>query len=77
MAIDTREKRENVPGIGRPWMRAHHTETIDEQWRISVGLAYGGNALTPGVGRIMSSLAAHGGLAGHGGIAGQGGGLAG
>ncbi len=28
-------------------------------------------------GRIMSSLAAHGGLAGHGGIAGQGGGLAG
>ena len=28
-------------------------------------------------GRIMSSLAAHGGLAGHGGIAGPGGGLAG
>ncbi len=28
-------------------------------------------------GRIMSSLAAHGGLAGHGGIAGIGGGLAG
>jgi len=27
-------------------------------------------------GRIMSSLARHGGLAGHGGIAGQGGGLA-
>ena len=44
MALDTREKRENVPGVGRPWMRAHHTETIDEQWRISVGLGYGGNA---------------------------------
>lgn len=46
MALDTREKRENVPGVGRPWLRAHHTETIDEQWRIGVGLAYGGNALS-------------------------------
>ena len=34
-------------------------------------------APAPPTGRIMSSLAAHGGLAGSGGIAGQGGGLAG
>ena len=33
-------------------------------------------AAAPGGGRIMSSLARHGGLAGPGGIAGQGGGLA-
>ncbi len=77
MALDTREKRENVPGVGRPWMRAHHTETIDQQWRMAVGLAYGGNALSPGVGRIMSSLAGAGGLASEGGLAGSGGGLAG
>lgn len=34
-------------------------------------------AAAPAGGRVMSSLAASGGLAGHGGIAGQGGGLAG
>lgn len=67
MALDTREKRENVPGIGRPWMRAHHTETIDEQWRISVGLAYGGNALTPAVGGRIWNLVGPSGLVGEGG----------
>lgn len=56
MALDTREKRENVPGVGRPWMRAHHTETIDEQWRISVGLGYGGNALSPAGGTVNRLL---------------------
>ncbi len=58
MAIDTREKRENIPGIGRPWMRAHHTETIDEQWRIGVGLAYGGNVLSAGS-QVVPALVYH------------------
>ena len=78
MALDSLEKRRNVPGVGRPWMRMQHpVATPDEQWRIAVGNAYGGNTLSLAAGRIMSSLAASGGLAGPGGIAGQGGGLAG
>ena len=78
MALDSLEKRRNVPGVGRPYMRMQHpVATPDEQWRMAVGLAYGGNALSPVVGgRVMSSLTAHGGLAGCGGIAGAGGGLA-
>ena len=48
MALDSLEKRRNVPGVGRPWMRmTHPVATPDEQWRMSVGLTYGGNALTP------------------------------
>ena len=79
MALDSLEKRRNVPGVGRPWMRAKHpVATPDEQWRMASGNTYGGNALSPVVGgRVMSSLAASGGLAGSGGIAGKGGGLAG
>jgi hypothetical protein len=79
MAIDSKEKRAAVLGVGRPWMRDKFpVATPDEEWRISSGNAYGGNALSPIVGgRIMSSLAAYGGLAAHGGIAGKGGGLAG
>ena len=47
MAIDTKEKRANVPGVGRPWMRDKFpVATPDEQWRMASGLAYGGNALT-------------------------------
>ena len=39
-----------VVGVGRPWMRSKFPiATPDEEWRISSGLAYGGNALTPGV----------------------------
>jgi hypothetical protein len=76
MAIDSQQKRMAVVGVGRPWMRSTFPGTINEAWRVSVGNAYSGNALTPGVGRIMSSLASYGGLAGPGGIAGQGGGLA-
>lgn len=57
MALDSLEKRRNVPGVGRPWMRVQHpVATPDEQWRIAVGLAYGGNALSPpsaGVGRLL------------------------
>ena len=78
MALDDKEKRAAVLGVGRPWMRSHFpVATPDQEWRMSVGNTYGGNALSPVVGgRIMSSLAAHGGLAGGGGIAGKGGGLA-
>ena len=79
MAIDSKEKRQNVFGVARPFMRAvFPIATPDEQWRAAVGNVYGGNALTPVVGgRIMSSIAGSGGLAGQGGIAGHGGGLAG
>lgn len=80
MAIDSKEKRAAVLGVGRPWMRDKFpVATPDEEWRISSGNAYGGNALSGGGGggRIMSSLAGAGGLASRGGIAGIGGGLAG
>lgn len=51
MALDSLEKRRNVPGVGRPWMRVKHpVATPDEQWRMASGNAYGGNALTPPVG---------------------------
>ena len=47
MAIDTKEKRANIPGVGRPWMRDKFpVATPDEQWRIASGLTYGGNALS-------------------------------
>lgn len=48
MAIDTKEKRIAVIGVGRPWLRdVFPIATPDEEWRISVGNAYGGNALSP------------------------------
>ncbi len=79
MAIDSKEKRAAVLGVGRPWMRDKFpVATPDEEWRISSGNAYGGNALSPPTGgRIMGSIAGQGGLAGRGGLAGPGGGLAG
>jgi len=78
MAIDDKEKRAAVLGVGRPWMRDKFpVATPDEEWRIASGNAYGGNALSAAAGRIMSSLARYGGLAAKGGIAGKGGGLAG
>ena len=47
MALDTKEKRANVIGVGRPWMRDKFpVATPDEQWRIASGNAYGGNALS-------------------------------
>ena len=77
MAIDTKEKRAAVLGVARPWMRDKFpVATPDEEWRMSSGNAYGGNALSAGAGRIMSSIVGSGGLAGKGGIAGDGGGLA-
>ncbi len=48
MALDTKEKRAAVIGVGRPWMRDKFpVVTPDEEWRISSGNAYGGNALSP------------------------------
>lgn len=68
MALDTQEKRMAAAGAGRPFMRAHFpVATPDEEWRISIGIAYGGNALTPAmvlidphtatIGPILLSLA--------------------
>jgi len=46
MALDDPEKRKAVMGVGRPWMRVvEPVATPDEEWRISVGNAYGGNPL--------------------------------
>ena len=48
MALNTQEKRLNVVGVGRPWLRSKLPQASkDEQWRIASGLAYGGNALSP------------------------------
>jgi len=48
MAIDSKEKRAAVLGVGRPWMRDKFPiATPDEEWRISSGNAYGGNTLSP------------------------------
>jgi len=49
MAIDSKEKRAAVLGVGRPWMRDKlPVATPDEEWRIASGNAYGGNALGAG-----------------------------
>lgn len=46
MAIDSKEKRQAIASIGRPWLRnTFPVATPDEQWRMSVGNVYGGNAL--------------------------------
>lgn len=50
MAIDDREKRAAIPGVGRPYMRGKlPVAAKDQEWRIASGNAYGGNALSPGV----------------------------
>ncbi len=58
MAIDTLEKRHAVASVGLPWL----TNTLpgtsnDEQYRMSVGNVYGGNALSPVVsGGVTSTV---------------------
>lgn len=48
MALDTKEKRAAAIGVARPWMRGKlPSATPDQEWRISSGNAYGGNALSP------------------------------
>ena len=50
MALDSKEKRAGVFGVARPWMRdLLPIATPDEEWRMNVGNAYGGNALSPPV----------------------------
>ena len=50
MALDTKTKRWSAVGVGRPWMRSTFpTDIPTEGWRLSVGNAYAGNALTPAV----------------------------
>ena len=57
MAIDDKEKRAAVIGVGRPFMRDKFPVAApDQEWRMSSGLTYGGNALTPGV---AAALAKH------------------
>lgn len=58
MAIDDKEKRAAVLGVGRPWMRDKFpVATPDEEWRISSGNAYGGNALSPPAGGFQVAWA--------------------
>ena len=73
MALDTKEKRANVPGVGRPWMRDKFpVATPDEQWRMASGLTYGGNPLSATVpyratlvhANVMGSIQSHADTAG-------------
>lgn len=46
MAIDSAEKRQNIAGCGRIFMRSHFPRaTPDAEWRIAGGIAYGGNPI--------------------------------
>ena len=46
--INTREKRQAVTGVGRPYLRGRQAVgATDEESRINTGNAYGGNALSP------------------------------
>ncbi len=57
MAIDSLEKRANVMGVARPWMRSKlPISDKDAQWRAATGHTYGGNAFAGG------PVAAQGGL---------------
>ena len=50
MALNTKEKRAAVLGVGRPWMRDKFpVATPDQEWRISSGNAYGGNSIAAAV----------------------------
>ena len=47
MAIDSKEKRQGITGVGRPYIRDKFPVAAkDEEWRIFSGNAYGGNALS-------------------------------
>ncbi len=46
MALDTRDKRQAVKGVGRPWLRGPFPTTpVDVEWRAAVGNTYGGNGI--------------------------------
>ena len=57
MAIDTTEKRYNIVGVGRPYLRTQFPQTTpDEEWRVAIGNAYSGNALSSGGAAINQLL---------------------
>jgi len=58
VAIDSKEKRQAIFSVGRVWNRnTFPIATPDEQWRLSVGNAYGGNALSGGGGGFVAAWA--------------------
>ena len=60
MALDSKEKRQNVIGVARPWLRnVFPVATPDEQWRAAVGNSYGGNALSPAAGGVIPIFMHH------------------
>ena len=46
MAFDSKQKRQNVLGVARPWVRSHFAGENSEFWRASAGNIYAGNALS-------------------------------
>ncbi len=47
MALDSRQKRMSVVGVGRPWLRTKMPSISNElAWRMASGLSYAGNAIT-------------------------------
>ncbi len=42
MALDSKEKRASVPGIGRPWYRTKLPGAVDAPWRAASGNVYAG-----------------------------------
>ena len=61
MALDTKEKRAGVIGVGRPWLRDKFpVATPDEQWRASSGNSYG--AYLTGGAPVAPTLVLHEGL---------------
>ena len=47
MAIDSKEKRQGITGVGRPYIRDKFPVAAkDEEWRIFSGNSYGGNTLS-------------------------------
>ena len=55
--IDTQQKRMSAAGAGRPWKRGvFPVATPTEAWRLNVGMAYAGNALSPAIGAPVNML---------------------
>ena len=56
MAIDSAEKRQNIAGCGRVFMRSHFPQaTPDAEWRIAGGIAFGGNTISA-VAAVIANL---------------------
>ncbi len=59
MAIDSKEKRASVIGVGRPYLRDKFPVTApgDVQWRASSGLAYGAYIVSSVITTVAVGLA--------------------